>query len=110
MGYISLVNGAGSAGETGEERCSWEVNKTLALSKRLIPVIFKSVPDSDIPDQLRRPQFIRFDVGFGLTRSLAQLAEALRQDIDWIREHTRLAELAARWQGAQPAGFHSVTR
>jgi formylglycine-generating enzyme required for sulfatase activity len=80
------------------ERCGWEVNKALALSKRLIPVIFKSVPDSDIPNQLRRLQFIRFDVGFGLTRSLAQLAKTLRQDIDWIREHTRLAELAARWQ------------
>src|SRR5262249_42852936 len=31
------------------------------------------------------------------TRPLAELAEALRQDLDWIREHTRLGELAARW-------------
>ena len=27
-----------------------------------------------------------------------QLASALKSDIDWIREHTRLAELATRWQ------------
>ena len=26
------------------ERCDWEINKTLALSKRLLPVIYKSVP------------------------------------------------------------------
>jgi hypothetical protein len=26
------------------------------------------------------------------------LAEALRQDVEWIREHTRLSEAAARWQ------------
>jgi formylglycine-generating enzyme required for sulfatase activity len=80
------------------ERCSWEVDKTLALSKRLIPVIFKPVAENAIPDRLRRLQFIRFDQGLGITRPLAQLAEALRQDLDWIREHTRFAELAARWQ------------
>src|SRR4030095_16510613 len=28
------------------ERCSWEVDKTLALSKRLIPVIFKPVAEN----------------------------------------------------------------
>jgi formylglycine-generating enzyme required for sulfatase activity len=80
------------------DRCSWEINKTVSLSKRLLPIVFKSVSDSDIPEQLRRLQFIRFDLGLGLTRPLAQLADALRQDIEWIREHTRIAELAARWQ------------
>jgi formylglycine-generating enzyme required for sulfatase activity len=30
---------------------------------------------------------------------LLQLAEALRVDLDWIREHTRLGELARRWDG-----------
>jgi hypothetical protein len=80
------------------ERCSWEVDKTLALSKRLLPVFFKAVSETDIPEKLRRLQFVRFDTGTGVTRPLAQLAEALRQDLDWIREHTRLGELAARWQ------------
>jgi formylglycine-generating enzyme required for sulfatase activity len=80
------------------ERCAWEVDKTLALSKRLVPVIFKPVQETDIPQRLRRLQFIPFDTGWGMTRSLAQLANELRQDIDWIREHTRLGELAARWQ------------
>ena len=37
------------------------------------------------------------DTGFGIARPLALLAEALRQDLDWIREHTRLSELAGRW-------------
>jgi formylglycine-generating enzyme required for sulfatase activity len=30
--------------------------------------------------------------------SLATLASALRTDLDWIREHTRLGEAAMRWQ------------
>ena len=80
------------------ERCQWEVDKTQALSKRLMPVVFKPVPEADIPEQLRRRQFVRFDTGLGITRPLAQLAEALRQDLDWIREHTRIGELAGRWE------------
>src|ERR1700745_401502 len=30
------------------ERCVWEVERTLGLSKRLLPVIHKPVPDADI--------------------------------------------------------------
>src|SRR5262245_54672844 len=63
------------------ERCVWEVERTLALSKRLIPVIHKAVPDADIPETLRRRQFVRFDIGRGVTRPLAELAEALRFDL-----------------------------
>src|SRR5262245_48810044 len=81
------------------DRCVWEVDRTIELSKRLLPVIFKSVPEQQIPKTLSRLQFVRFDTGRGITRPLAELAEALRQDLDWIREHTRLGELARRWEG-----------
>src|SRR5215470_1857145 len=30
------------------ERCGWEIDRTLDLSKRLIPVIHQPVPDADI--------------------------------------------------------------
>jgi hypothetical protein len=80
------------------ERCVWEVDRTLSLSKRLLPVIYKTVPDTDVPEKLRRLQFIRFDIGPGSARPLRQLADALRQDLEWIREHTRLGELATRWR------------
>jgi TIR domain len=81
------------------ERCVWEVDRTIGLSKRLLPVIFQPVPEHDIPEKLRRLQFVRFDGGAGFTRPLSQLAEALRVDLHWIREHTRLGELATRWDG-----------
>jgi TIR domain-containing protein/WD40 domain-containing protein len=80
------------------ERCVWEVDRTNELSKRLLPVIFKPVPEHEIPKGLSRLQFVRFDTGRGITRPLAELAEALRQDLDWIREHTRLGEIATRWE------------
>jgi len=31
------------------DRCVWEVDRTIELSKRLLPVIFKPVPEHDIP-------------------------------------------------------------
>src|SRR5262252_4022804 len=43
------------------EQCIWEVDRTIELSKRLLPVIFKPVPEHDIPEKLRRLQFVRFD-------------------------------------------------
>jgi len=80
------------------EQCTWEVDRTIELSKRLLPVIFKSVPDDDIPEKLRRLEYVRFDTEAKFVR-LFQLAEALRVDLDWIREHTRYGELARRWDG-----------
>src|SRR5712672_3602168 len=44
-------------------RCVWEVDKTVALGKRLLPVIHKRVPESDIPAQLARLQFVDFSKG-----------------------------------------------
>jgi TIR domain len=79
------------------EQCTWEVDRATELSRRLSPVVFKSVPDHDIPAKLKRLQFVPFDRGVGFARPLSQLAEALQLDLDWIREHTRLGELARRW-------------
>lgn len=47
---------------------------------------------------MRRLQFVHFDTELGITRPLTRLAGALRGNREWIREHTRLGELAARWQ------------
>jgi formylglycine-generating enzyme required for sulfatase activity len=80
------------------DRCLWEVETALTKTKRLLPVISKAVADAEIPEPLRRRQFVSFDSSLGFTRPLTELSKALRQDIDWIREHTRLGELVARWE------------
>jgi TIR domain len=72
---------------------TWEVKRTLELSKRLLPVLLKPVPENEIPEQLRRLNFVRFNTGRALNRSITELVEALRTDLDWIREHTRLGAL-----------------
>ena len=92
------------------ERCGWEVDRALVQSKRIMPVIFKPVPESEIPEQLRRRQFVRFDIGPGITKPLTQLANAVRQDIDWICQHTRLAELSWTLGSARPSDIAPAAR
>ena len=78
------------------ERCAWEVERAAELGKRLIPVQGAPVPEADVPERLRRLNYIFFREGQSFARPLRELAAALRQDVEWIREHTRLSEAAAR--------------
>jgi hypothetical protein len=80
------------------ERCAWEVERTEALKKRLLPIVFRNVEEALVPPRLKRLNYIYFDRPFSFVASLQALAAALKVDIDWIREHTRQAELAGRWQ------------
>lgn len=87
-------------------QCAWEVEQTLALSKRLLPVVWRPVDEAHVPAELRRLNYVFFSgAGHSFASGLSQLATALRTDIGWIREHTRLGELAARWdaRGRSPA-------
>lgn len=86
-----------SPAAVASERCDWEVKRAEALSKRIIPVVHVDVPEEQAPLGLKRLNYIFFNKG-SFTPALGELARALRVDFDWIREHTRLGELAQRWQ------------
>lgn len=79
------------------EQCHWEVSETLRMSKRLLPVVWEPVPEAQMPKELARLNFIFFDGGRSFAKGLADLAGALRVDVGWIREHSRLGSLARRW-------------
>jgi hypothetical protein len=85
-------------------RCAWEVDRANALGKRIIPVQAEMVPEAAVPERLRRLQYILFRKRGSFARPLGELAATLRQDVVWIREHTRLGEAAARWQAKTEAG------
>ena len=80
------------------ERCAWEVERAAELGKRLIPVQGAPVLEAAVPERLRRLNYIFFREGQSFARPLRELAAALRQDVEWIREHTRLSEAATRWR------------
>ena len=87
-----------SPDSVSSKQCSWELAESIRLAKRVLPVVWRAVDDRAAPAELKRLNYIFFS-GEGRTfaAGLAQLAEALRTDIGWIREHTRIATLAQRW-------------
>lgn len=90
-------------GAIASERCAWEVARAEELSKRVIPIVLIDVPEDQTPERLRRLNYIFFTEGNSYSGALVELAKALRLDLDWIREHTRLADLARRWEARQRA-------
>src|SRR5215831_12583349 len=63
------------------ERCAWEVDRAAELGKRLIPVQGATVTEADVPERLRRLNYIDFRPGRSFARPLGELATALRQDV-----------------------------
>jgi hypothetical protein len=80
------------------ERCAWEVERAENLAKRIIPVVWARVEEAATPDALKRLNYIYFSEGHSYSKGLSELAEALRINLEWVREHTRLGELALRWE------------
>jgi hypothetical protein len=85
------------------------VDHAAKLGKRLVPIQLIStqgqrLPEADVPERLRRLNYIFFQEGQSSLKPLAELATALRQDVEWIREHTRLTETALRWEARSLQG------
>src|SRR5262245_45125595 len=79
------------------ERCAWEVEHATTLKKRILPVVWRRVEETQVPPRLKQLNYIFFDRPLISLPSLIALATALRTDIEWVREHTRLGEAAIRW-------------
>ena len=84
--------------------CRWEVEHARELSKRIIPVQAEPLGDVEAPAALAALNYVRFDEGRSFMAGLTGLRRALKADIDWLREHTRLLTRAQEWQAADRAG------
>jgi tetratricopeptide (TPR) repeat protein len=83
-----------------------EVAHAASLNKRFAPIVCRRVEDQQVPEVLRRLNYIFFDDPAQFDHSADQLAEALNTDIAWIRQHTEVGEQARRWaQAKQPSGL-----
>lgn len=83
------------------KRCAWEVDYALSHNKRLFPVVWRRVEEAQVPEPLRRLNYIYFDRPMSFASSLTAMSNALKTDLVWIREHTRLSELALRWHARE---------
>ena len=78
-------------------QCSWEVEETLRLNKRLLPVVWREVADGTVPATLSALNYTFFSGQQSYAQGLRELSDALRVDHAWIRDHTRIGALARRW-------------
>ena len=98
VGFVLSPDSAAS------EICAWEVEEAARRGKRIVPVLCRPLAGKQPHALLRDPNYIHFypeqEVpGSGFGSGLLKLMDALTVDVAWLREHTRLEELAARWDG-----------
>lgn len=79
------------------EICAWEVEFANALSKKIAPIVIEDVAGADIPPMLARLNYIFATKQDRFDNAVQSLCDALGCDIEWIREHSRLLDLAHRW-------------
>jgi WD40 repeat protein len=77
--------------------CRDEVAHALKLSKRIFPVVIADINWALAPEGLIKLHGLFFNDTAQLDAALGRLVEALETDIAWVREHTRLGELAQHW-------------
>ena len=82
------------------EVCAWEIELAASLNKRIAPIVIDEVDTALIPPLLARLNFIFCTERDRFVDAVDSLVMALNTDIEWIREHTRLAGLAQRWERA----------
>jgi hypothetical protein len=91
--------------------CAWEVGEAVRLNKRVIPVLCRSLDGQSAPTALAQLNYFFFYreprlPGSGFGHGLRELVAALNNDLDWLREHTRLLLRATEWE----AGGHPANR
>ena len=86
------------------EICTKEVTYAASLNKRFAPIVCRQVQADTVPGPVRRLNFIFLDDPSNFETGADQLAEALKTDIAWIRQHTDFSEAARRWSAAGRPG------
>lgn len=81
--------------------CAQEVEHAAELNKRIVPVALRSVPDDEIPAEIRYRNWISVADSDG--RLTDRVIAAIETDLEWQRQHTRLTVRALEWD----AGGHS---
>ena len=82
--------------------CAWEVEQAVALGKRIIPIVCRPLGDAAAPPALAALNYIFFydepaKPGTSWRAGMLELDKALRSDMGWLREQTRLQQRAIEW-------------
>ncbi|HEY9887833.1 MAG TPA: TIR domain-containing protein [Candidatus Obscuribacterales bacterium] len=77
--------------------CGQEIEEALKHNKRLVPVICQDVPPDQVHPELARLNWIFLRPQDDFQKGFKRLLEALDQDLDYVRTHTRILVRALEW-------------
>jgi WD40 repeat protein len=77
--------------------CIWELGEVHRLAKRLIPIRIRETRIEDVPNWLRAVHMLPAD-GLYSPALLSTLVKTIESDNKWIKQHTRIGNLARRWE------------
>ena len=77
--------------------CSQEIEAALQHNKRLVPVVCQDVQPDQVHPELARLNWIFLRPQDDFQKGFKGLLEALDQDLDYVRTHTRLLVRALEW-------------
>jgi formylglycine-generating enzyme required for sulfatase activity len=82
----------------------WELAQVHLNGKRLAPVVSGTIEGIALPQEIAKINYVAFDDPALFDERADELARALNTDLAWVKEHTRLGELARRWlERSKPA-------
>ena len=91
--YIFVISPASAA----SSECRNEVELAVEENKKILPIIFQSVPDAVLPEEVLRHHWLDFTAVDDRENALDALVAALETDIEWRDLHTRLLDRARDW-------------
>jgi WD40 repeat protein len=79
--------------------CEQEVAHALELNKRIVPLLYRAVPDDALPEGIRVRNWIPIGDDGDFEQTVARAVDALDTDLAWTKEHTRWLVKALEWDG-----------
>ena len=76
---------------------AWEIEVAVRLSKRIVPAVLRDGGPKP-PPEIARLNYVFLDREEVWKTGFDSLRNAITTEIGWVREHTRLGELAHRWE------------
>jgi WD40 repeat protein len=86
-----------SPDSASSRECVNELEIAVADHKRIVPVVFRPVPENSLPAALTAPNWISFGDAADRARHVEKLIEALESDLEWRDLSTRLVVRAREW-------------
>ena len=90
--------------------CAWEVDEAERQAKPVFPVVVRDTETEQIPGRLARLNYTFYRTEEERVTNLDRLADALKTDLLWEREKTKLNDQAEAWQTAGRSRRLLITR